>query len=310
MLSTDTNNVTVAPHRELAALIERHARADGMSATAIAPLSLMRFSQPRRPIHGVYQLALCIIAQGSKRVMLADQAYCYDPSRFFLVTVALPVTGEITGAAPDAPYLGLHLSLDLREIGALISQANLPAPATPNQNAARGIAVGCVDAPLVDAATRLVRLLDQPQHAPVLAPLVTREILYLLLIGDQGAHLRRAALAAGETQGVARALDWLKAHFAEPLQIESLAREVHMSASGFHHHFKAVTAMSPLQYQKQLRLQEARRLMLSESNDAASASLRVGYESASQFSREYRRLFGESPRRDIARLREEEIAGE
>lgn len=307
------------PHGELAALIERFTRAEGINSTPISALSLMRYSRPRRPVHAVYQPALCLVAQGSKRVVLGDEAYCYDPARFFLVTVDLPVTGEITGANPSAPYLGLHLRLDPREIGALISEANLPAPAhkpahkpapsLAHKEEARGISVGCVDAPLLDAATRLLRLLDKPQHAPVLAPLITREILYLLLVGDQGARLRRAALANGETQGVARALDWLKTHFAEPLHIETLAREVHMSASGFHHQFKAVTAVSPLQYQKQLRLQEARRLMLSEATDAATTSLRVGYASASQFSREYRRLFGESPRRDIARLREEGLDG-
>lgn len=291
-----------APQRELATLIERFTPRDGAHPTMLAPLHLFRFSAPGGLAHHIYQPTLCLIAQGSKRVMLADELYHYDPAHFLLTTVDLPVASQIIEATPQAPYLSLSLDIDIGQLGALIAEMKPPsAPAT--NRSGRGIAVGCLDAPLLDAFVRLLRLLDSPQHIAVLAPLIMREIFYLLLMGEQGAKLRRIAFQRGEKQGIAEAIYWLKSHFAEPLRIEEIARAVHLSPSALHHGFKAVTAMSPLQYQKQLRLQEARRLMLGDALDAHTASLRVGYGSASQFSREYHRLFGDSPRRDIARLR-------
>ena len=286
---------------ELAAQIDRLTPHDGTQETAIAPLKLYRASAPLKPIHGVYKPSLCLIARGSKQVMLGESVYLYDPSHFLLVAVDLPVISQVAEATPEEPYLSLSLDIDPHQVSALVTELDLPkAPASP----ARGIAVGCLDALLSETVVRLLRLLDTPQHVPVLAPLIEREILYLLLASEQGAALRRLAFAGSEMEGVIKALHRLKDCFAEPLRVEDLARESHMSASVFHQHFKAVTALTPLQYQKRLRLQEARRLMLGEFVDAATAGFQVGYESPSQFSREYHRLFGDSPRRDVARLRD------
>ncbi len=287
---------------ELAALIDCLTPHDGTHETAIAPLKLYRSSTPLKAIHGVYKPSLCLIARGSKQVMLGGNVYLYDPSHFLLVAVDLPVISQVVEATPEEPYLSVSLDIDPRQISALVTELSLPEAPIP-LSAERGIGVGCLDALLRDTLIRLLRLLESPQHVPVLAPLIEREILYLLLASELGATLRRMAFAGSEMEGIAKALHRLKHGFAEPLKVEALAREVHMSVSVFHQHFKAVTALTPLQYQKRLRLQEARRLMLGEAVDAATAGLRVGYESPSQFSREYRRLFGEAPRRDMARLR-------
>ena len=294
-----------APHSEMAALIERFTRSDGFHETAIQSLRLFRFTQPKISFYNSQCPALCLIAQGAKCVTLGDDNYFYDPAHFFLVSVVLPLIGQITHASNLEPYLGFHLVIDPKQIGALLTELDAPRKSAPT----RGISVGCVDEPLLDAAMRLLRLLETPQHIGVLGPMIEREILYLMLMSDEGANLRRIAFASGDA-GVMRALSWLNQNFTAPLQIESLARHVHMSPSGFHHQFKAVTAMTPLQYQKQLRLQEARRLMLGEELTASTASARVGYESASQFSREYRKMFGESPQRDVSRLRQSNWPGQ
>jgi AraC-like DNA-binding protein len=286
---------------ELAALIERYTGGDGTHSTAFAPLVLFRASAPSEPVHSTYEPALCIVAQGSKQVLLADELYRYDPVHFLLVSVDLPIVGQVVEATAHAPYLGLRLGLDPAQIGALIVEADLPAPSP--RSAGRALAVSRLDVALLDAMARLLRLLETPEHLRMLAPPIVREILYRLLVGEQGARLRHIALGNSQTQRIGKAIDLLKRRFAEPLRIDDLASAANMSASGLHHHFKAVTAMSPLQYQKHLRLQEARRLMLGEDLDAATAGFRVGYESPSQFSREYRRLFGAPPLRDIARLR-------
>ena len=301
-MSAHSTNEPAAPHREMARIIERHTGTDGLHETAIAPLHLFRYSQPMRLGHALHGAGLCLIAQGAKSVMMGDETFFYDPAHFFLVSLDLPIVSQITRASPAAPYLGLHLAIDPAQIGALVTEAQLPA--SQRRAPECGISVGEADAPLLDAAMRLLRLLDTPDHIKVLSPMIVREIFYLMLKGNEGANLRRIALA-GSAAGVVRALSWLKTHFAAPLVIETLARQCHMSPSSFHHQFKVLTALTPLQYQKRLRLQEARRLMLSEQFDVASAGQCVGYESASQFSREYRRLFGEAPQRDIARLRAE-----
>lgn len=287
---------------DLATQMKRFVVGDGTHATAIKRLSLIRYSQPGAPVPVLLQPALCIIAQGSKRVMLADEVYHYDTSRYLVASVDLPITGQVTEATPDAPYLCFCLDLDPGEIAALILEAGAPAPSP--QRATRGLFLSQVSPTMLDAAVRLLRLLDAPEDIPTLAPLAMREILYRLLRSEEGWRLHQIATAASQAQNIARAITWLKANFSQPLRIDDIAREVHMSTSSLHHHFKAVTAMSPLQYQKQLRLQEARRLMLSENVDAATASYRVGYESPSQFSREYSRLFGDSPARDLRRLRD------
>jgi len=281
----------------LVRLVERWTGRDGAHSTAIDGLTLYRLSSPSEPVPCVYEPSLCIVAQGRKRVILGDEIYIYDPARFLLASVALPVAGEVIGATPEAPYLSLRISLDPATVGDLMLDNGLEAPTS------RALAVSRVEPPLFDAVGRLVGLLETPEEIGVLAPLILREIVYRLLVGEQGGQLRQIAVGDGQARRIVRAIHWLKGHFAEPLRIEELARRVSMSTSALHHHFKAVTAMSPLQYQKQLRLREARRLLLVEGLDAAAAGYRVGYESASQFSREYRRLFGRPPKLDLVSLR-------
>ena len=294
--------------RELTTAISCLTEGNGRFPTAINFLQLIRASAPSVPIATVHEPSLCIIAQGSKQMMLSGELYQYDSSRCLLVAVDLPVVAQVVDASPHKPYLSVRLRIDPAQISSLLTEtgtmdAELP-KSVREYVPLRGMSVGYVDAALLSAAVRLVRLLESPQHIPVLAPLIQREIFYLLLVSEQGAALRRIARTGGEMESIVQALRRLKEDFAAPLRIEALAREVHMSPSRFHLQFKAVTAMTPLQYQKRLRLLEARRLMLGEAVDAATACYQVGYESPSQFSREYRRLFGNAPRRDMARLRD------
>ena len=233
--------------------------------------------------------------------MLGDDAYVYDAHHFLLTSVDLPTFVQVIKASPEKPYLGLVLNIDQREISQLMVDSNLPPPRP--QQSSRGMATGEVTLPLLTAFQRLIDLLDEPKDIPILAPIIQREIFYRLLVGDQGARLRQMASAGSQSQQIARAIDWLKGNFTQPLRIDDLAAQVNMSTSTFHHHFRAVTAMSPLQYQKWLRLNEARRLLLAENQDATTAAFQVGYESPSQFSREYSRLFGAPPLRDITSLR-------
>ncbi|WXH27010.1 HTH-type transcriptional activator RhaS [Myxococcus stipitatus] len=286
----------------LAALMKRHVPTDGIHATAIPQLVLIRASEPTTPLHALHAPALCIVAQGRKQVLLANELYVYGTAQCLVASVDLPVTGQIVEASSSRPYLCFRLDLEPGQLGDMMMEAALDV--SPTKGLARGLALGPVGAPLLDAATRLVRLLDTPRDIPVLAPLFIREILYRLLADDHTAKLRRIAMADARLHSVTRAIHWLKEHYAAPMRIEQLARTVHMSPSALHAHFKSVTSMSPLQYQKQLRLQEARRLMLAHPMDAAMAGHSVGYESPSQFSREYSRMFGAPPSRDIARLRE------
>jgi len=284
----------------LVAAIERHAPADGVCRTAVPGLILARLQTPSAPNALVVDPSLCLVAQGAKEVFLAGEVYRYDPAHSLLVSVDLPISARVVEATPARPCLAVRLSFDPSVVGELLAACpDATFPGLP----ARGVEVSAVEPRLLDAVGRLVALLDSPRTLGPLAPLVLREITYRVLIGPQGARLRQIATAGAPAQQVARAIRWVRQHFAEPLRGESLARHAQMSLSGFHQHFKAVTGLSPLQYQKQLRLQEARRLMLGEGLDAASAAFRVGYESPSQFSREYRRLFGEPPRRDVAALK-------
>ena len=284
---------------DLAAAIERQTGADGVYETAVPALRLSRFSAPSDLVAVVYEPCLCVVAQGAKDVILEGETYRLDPARSLLVSVDLPVAARVVEGLPSRPYLAVRLGLDTALVGELLADGTAaPPPGLP----ARAIAVTPVEPPLLDAVGRLVALLDAPQDVGPLAPLVLREITYRVLTGPQGARLRQIAAAGAPAQRIAKAVRWLKDHLAEPLRVEALARQVGMSPSAFHLHFKGLTALSPLQYQKRLRLQEARRLMLSEGLDAAAAAFRVGYESASQFGREYRRLFGAPPRRDVAAL--------
>lgn len=268
---------------------------------AVPGLSLFRREEVTEPVTGMYEPSVCMVAQGAKRVQLGDEALVYDAHHFLITSVHLPTVVQVVEASPEKPYLGLRLMLDLREVSQLMLDSSLPQPRA--QQSSRGMAVGAVTLPLVNAFQRLLDLLSEENDIPILAPMIKREIIYRLLMGDQGARLRQIVSAGSQSQQIARAIDWLKGNYASPLRIDDLATQVNMSTSTFHHHFRTLTAMSPLQYQKMLRLNEARRLMLSERLDATSAAFNVGYESASQFSREYSRLFGTPPLRDITNLR-------
>jgi AraC-like DNA-binding protein len=289
-------------------LVERIARTMHQDGTAqpFRGLHLARSSSPTEPLHGVSTPSLCMIAQGSKEVLLGESRYRYDPLHYLLATIELPSVSRVLEASKERPYLSLRLELAPTLVGSVMVEAG---HASPRDHAdARAINVSPLDGQLLDACVRLIRLLDVPAESPILLPLITREIIYRLLMGEQGARLRHIAILGGYTTHIARAVERLRHEFDQPLRIEEIARELGMSVSGFHHHFKAVTAMSPLQFQKRLRLQEARRLMLGEDLDAASAAYRVGYQDASHFNREYKSLFGVPPMRDVQRLREEALA--
>jgi AraC-like DNA-binding protein len=293
-----------AYREELVKRIEQAVREDGVEEP-LPGVHLARCSVPLQPVHSVVEPSICVIAQGSKEVLLGERRYCYDPAHYLLTTVSLPRVSQVLSASKEQPYLSLRLELPPSLVSSVAVEADyiwLKQQATVS-----AIAVSLLDGNLLEAFVRLVRLVDSPIHARVLQPLITRELLYWLLMGEQGSRLRHLALQGGYTPDIIQAVKRLRQHFDQPLRIEELAQDLGMSVSGFHHHFKAVTALSPLQFQKQLRLQEARRLMLSEDLDAASAAYRVGYQDAAYFNREYKSLFGVPPMRDIQRLREEAL---
>jgi AraC-like DNA-binding protein len=287
--------------QELSARVARLTRFDGTHQTALPSLALTRGSVPTICMPTVYQPCLAIVVQGRKCALLNDEVFHCDALNYLVVSVTLPGMGQVIEATPEHPYLSLRLNLDLEEIARLVLELGDrgPSPATAD----RGLFVARLDEPLLDAVLRMVKLLDTPEDIDVLAPVVQREIYYRMLRGELGSRLADLAQSEGGNHRIVRAIEWLKQHYAAPLRIEELADAVHMSPSALHHRFKAVTAMSPLQYQKHLRLHEARRLMFADGIECATAGHRVGYESASQFSREYRRLFGAPPRAEIARLR-------
>ena len=270
--------------------------------TAIPGFTLYRRDEPTQPTSIMYEPRICVIAQGAKRVLLGDDTYVYDAHHFLITSVDLPTVVQVIKASREKPCLSLLLKLDQREISQLMADSNLPPPRA--QESGRGMAIGEVTLPLLTAFQRLIDLLDEPKDIPILAPIIQREIYYRLLVGDQGTRLRQMASARSQSHQIAQAIAWLKSHYTQPLRIDDLAARVHMSTSAFHHHFRRLTAMSPLQYQKWLRLNEARRLMLTEHLNAATAAFQVGYESPSQFSREYGRMFGAPPLRDITSLRQ------
>ncbi len=288
--------------RVLATSIARWTEKGDRPVTEIRGLSLIRREEPTQPMSAMYEPGICLAVQGTKRVLLGNESYIYGAHRFLITSVAIPSIVQIIQASRAKPYLGLMLKFDLQEISQLMADSNLPPPI--NQPSRRGMATGEITAPLLAAFQRLIDVLAEPQDIPILAPIIQREIYYRLLVGDRGGHLRQIATVGSLSHRISRAISYLKKNFAQPFRIEDLAAQVTMSKSTFHHHFRTVTAMSPLQYQKWLRLNEARRLMLTERFDAATAALQVGYESASQFSREYSRLFGAPPLRDIMSLRQ------
>jgi AraC-like DNA-binding protein len=291
-------------HASRAEFIERLAhivRHDG-SVEPLPGLTLHRASAPTGLAHGVSFPSFCLIAQGSKEVLLGDKRYRYDPAHYLISTVALPYAASITEASPERPYLGFVLKLDPTVVGSVLVEVGHIAPR--RHAPVTAIDVSPLDTDLLDAAVRLVRLLQSPTDARFLASPLTREIVYRLLMGAQGERLHQIAAQGGNTHRIAEAIEWLRKDFDKPLRIEKIARELGMSISSLNHHFRALTAMSPLQFQKQLPLQEARRLMLSEGLDATRAGSLVGYSDPSHFTREYKRLFGAPPMRDMEQLRD------
>jgi AraC-like DNA-binding protein len=292
----------LADRAELTGRIMRALPHDGRLDALDGLFYLHRESSPTEPLHAVAYPSVCFMAQGAKVVHLGDTDHRYDPFHYLLITAELPVSSEVVQASEEEPYLSVVLRLDPE----LVSRVMIEAGGVAGGGGAEPLAldVSPLGEDLLDAALRLVRLLDAPEEADVVAPLVTREIVYRLLFGAQGDRLRHIAALGGHSPRMAPAIRRLHAEYHQPLPIEELAEEVGLSASRFHHHFKSVTGMTPVQFQKQLRLQEARRLLLADDLDAATAGYRVGYNSASHFSRDYKRLFGAPPVQDVERLRE------
>jgi AraC-like DNA-binding protein len=299
-----THQLNGIPERqqELSARVARLTPTDGIHQSSIPWLALIRNSVPTVCMATVYQPCLAIVVQGRKRALLNDEVFHYDALNYLVVSVTLPAMGQVLEASVERPYLCLRLNLDLEEIARLLLQLGERGPSLAATD--RGLFVASMDEALLDAVLRMVKLLDTPEDTAVLGPVVLREIYYRMLRGELAQRFVDLVQGDGGTHRIVRAIEWLKQRYAAPLRIEELAEAVHMSSSALHHRFKAVTAMSPLQYQKQLRLHEARRLMFADGIDCATAGHRVGYESPSQFNREYRRLFGAPPRAEIARLRE------
>ncbi|MBX4872529.1 AraC family transcriptional regulator [Rhizobium bangladeshense] len=287
----------------LARILNENSRHDGVTETEVPRLHILRSVTPTEAIPILHKPAVCFVAQGRKQTTLADHSYLYEPSKFLIVSVDLPISGQILEASPDKPYLCLRLDLEPAAIADVISAA-VPG-GLRNEEPQRGIAVSDVPTQLLDAVVRFAELLESGRESDraVLAPLAEREILYRLLLGEQGDRLRQIAMAESKLSQINKAISIIKKNFDKALKIEEIAAQVNMSVSSFHQHFKTVTAMSPLQYQKQIRLQEARWLMIAQALDAATAGFNVGYESPSQFSREYARMFGLPPKKDIEKMK-------
>jgi AraC-like DNA-binding protein len=274
----------------------RFAQSDGDHSTAIPALTLHRRSRPTDPLHCIYNLGLGVVAQGEKQVQVGTESIDYGPAQSMLTTIDVPVVSHITRASAREPFLGVGLTLDVRSVVQIASEMDVP---QRRDAACRAVSFEPLDAALLDALVRLVALLEEPELAPRLAPLIQQEVVIRLLAGPHGPQLLRLVTSGSPSQQIAKAVAWLKQNFVETLRVDDVAHRANMSPSTFRQHFRALTGVSPLQYQKQLRLQEARQLMLNEKLDAGSAAVRVGYESPSQFSREYRRLFGAPPLRDV-----------
>ncbi|MGA2107614.1 MAG: AraC family transcriptional regulator [Syntrophorhabdales bacterium] len=303
-LPAETNGLSEPDLSRLAGLIRAHTPYDGRFELRIPGVYAIRASRTNTEmVHVVQRPALCIIAQGAKRVMLGQEVYEYDASSMMIYSVDLPLASQVTRASHTEPYLSFRLDLDRGRIAELVLKVY--PHGLPRVQQSRAVCVTPADPGIFGAATRLVELMAQPDDAELLAPLVIDEILIRLLRSPAGVRVAQIVLEDSGVNGVAKAVSWLRANFSQPVKVEELAELAHMSVSSFHQHFKSVTSMSPLQYQKTLRLQEARRLMLSTMMDASTACWHVGYLSASQFSREYGRFFGSAPTKDIARLREQ-----
>ncbi|MFL0987019.1 AraC family transcriptional regulator [Vibrio parahaemolyticus] len=288
--------------QKLAKLIDRWTGNANQYDTPISGLRFSRWTTPTPPTSYTHNPSICLIAQGRKRVLLGEESFIYDANHFLISSVDLPIIANIIEASEEQPYLGLIMELDLTEISQLIVDSELAF--TQSKEAQKGIAVGELSESLLDAFVRLAELLDEGQNIKILAPIIKREIFYRLLMSEQGTRLHQIVTAGSHSHQIAKAIDWLKNNFVKPLSVGDLASYTGMSKSSFYTHFRSMTSMTPLQFQKKLRLSEARRLMLTENLDAMAATFKVGYESSSQFSREYSRLFGAPPSKDIKSLRE------
>lgn len=281
----------------LARRIAARSNTEGLQPTAVPGLNLFRRSAPSACTSATYEPSLIVFVQGQKRINLGRSTYLCDGTTFLLTSIDLPVVSQVIAATKESPNLGLSLSLSMPEVRSILNSEELPA--TEQSSGAQGMAVGKTTVGLLDACSRLMDLLDTPEDIPFLSNLIQREMIYRLLRSPQGGHLRAIATLGEQSQRTAKAVAWLRTNFAKPLRIEDLASMAQMGVSTLHHHFRSLTAMSPLQYQKHLRLHIARERMLNEGLDASSAAFEVGYESPSQFSREYSRFFGQPPMRDI-----------
>lgn len=299
---TERDGQVLKLRRGLAATIDRAMGREEIRATEVPGLILVRHTQPNAPCRVTYEPSVAVIAQGRKRVELGQTALVYDESHYLLTSLDVPIVSQILEASEEAPFLALVLKLEMGVVRELIGREEVvPGEAAP---AAKAVATGEITAEFLDACCRLVELLERPEDIPFLSGLIQRELIYRILRGGGGARLRAIATQGDQSQRTAKAMAWIKANYAKPLKVEELARLAGMGVSTLHHHFRALTDMSPLQYQKQLRLHAARGRMLANGLDAASAAFEVGYESASQFSREYRRFFGQPPGRDVRGLKE------
>lgn len=285
---------------ELRTLLDRHVRPD--STTAIASVRIARVAESTPPSPEMSGTVFALIAQGAKRIALGDRIYEYGAGQYLVASVDMPITGHFTKASPERPAIGLGLILQPADVAELLLQA-APGDVPSGNGTPSGMAVSDAAPELIDAAIRLVRLLDEPHNQAVLAPLIKREILWRLIISEHGGTVRQLGLADSSLVHVAQAVRWIRDHYAQSFRVEDLARLSGMSPSAFYRNFQAVTAMSPVQFQKQIRLQEARLLLAVHPRDVTGVANRVGYETLSQFSREYRRQFGAPPSRDAVRLR-------
>jgi len=302
MTTARTSTTATAPLiTAMAAAIASRTSGTGDFDTAIPELTFFRREARAAPTVCMTEPSVVLVVQGAKQLWLGGEAYRYDTAHFLLTSLDLPADSEVLEASSRTPCLGLTMKLDLRVVADLIAQGSIPA--ARDRAVGAGVGIGDATHTLLRPFDRLLELLGEPGAIPALAPLIQREIHFRLLVSNQAAKLRQIALVDGQGHRIAKAIDWLKLNYAQPLRVEDLAARVQMSAPTFHQHFRQLTAMSPLQYQKWLRLNEAKRLMLSEHLDASSAAFKVGYESPSQFSREYSRLFGSPPKKDISSLR-------
>lgn len=265
---------------------------------------LARTTGPTKPLHSVSTPCFCVIARGSKTVKVGEESFTYDEGNYFISTMDLPTSSCVVEASEDDPYLSIRIDLDPTLVAEVLLESGIDADAPSN---AKAMNVSAIDAELLDASLRLVKLLDTPGDAKFMLPLLKRELIFRLLKGNQASRLAHL-ISNGENRRISKAIETLRENFDQPIRIENIARDLGMSVSGFHHQFKTITSMSPLQFQKQIRLQEARRLMLGEDLDAATAGFRVGYEDPSYFSRDYKKQFGAPPQRDIATIRSELVA--